>query len=357
MARIYKRGGVYYSDLFLGGKRIRKPLSTDKKIAEEKMAEMVRVRASGKYHHAPISEIRLEFFLKEYLPWLKQTAKKSTWHQHDRAFRHLQKRLGLMTLSQITSKVLDQYQALRKADGMTNETINREIGSIRSAVKRAAVWYNLEPPQLVFKRLEEKKGRLIWWTPEQIHKLASTTKDPWRMMIYFGVYTGVRLGELVHVRREDVVLDEDGTGWVQVTPTKFWTPKDYEKRDIPIPPPFYPMLKAYLDHSRIKSGLLFPYTESVASAYIRKLVRKAKLIGSTHTLRHTYGTWLGKAGVDSFIIKQLMGHSKIETTMRYVHLDPADLQRGAEKLPDLSGSYPLPWPGKMQDIQVRDRTN
>ena len=49
-------------------------------------------------------------------------------------------------------------------------------------------------------------------------------------------------------------------------------------------------------------------------------VRKAGPKNFTfHDLRHTFGTRLADAGVDVVKIKELMGHSSIVTTMRYIH--------------------------------------
>ena len=41
-----------------------------------------------------------------------------------------------------------------------------------------------------------------------------------------------------------------------------------------------------------------------------------------HTLRHTFASWLAMAGVDIYTIKELMGHSDIKMTQRYMHLAP-----------------------------------
>jgi integrase len=49
-------------------------------------------------------------------------------------------------------------------------------------------------------------------------------------------------------------------------------------------------------------------------------VRAAELENLTfHDLRHTFGTRLAASGADVVKIKELMGHSSILTTMRYMH--------------------------------------
>jgi hypothetical protein len=51
-----------------------------------------------------------------------------------------------------------------------------------------------------------------------------------------------------------------------------------------------------------------------------------------YDLRHTFGSRLAMAGVDLPTLKELMGHSHISTTMRYVHPTPAHKQDAMRKL-------------------------
>ncbi len=55
---------------------------------------------------------------------------------------------------------------------------------------------------------------------------------------------------------------------------------------------------------------------------VSQAVKRAGIVKevSVHTLRHTYATHLLEQGVNILIIKDLLGHAHIETTMIYLHL-------------------------------------
>ena len=52
-----------------------------------------------------------------------------------------------------------------------------------------------------------------------------------------------------------------------------------------------------------------------------------------HTLRHTCASWLGQmSGVEALTIRDLLGHSSVTMTDRYMHSDPTDLHDAVHKL-------------------------
>ena len=55
---------------------------------------------------------------------------------------------------------------------------------------------------------------------------------------------------------------------------------------------------------------------------------------STITRRDTFGSRAAMAGVSLPTLKELMGHSSITLTMRYVHPTPAHKKEAIEKLKD-----------------------
>ncbi len=77
-------------------------------------------------------------------------------------------------------------------------------------------------------------------------------------------------------------------------------------------------------------GLQWLLKEAVRKAGIRKDV-------TMHTLRHSYATHLLEDGVDIVTIKEQLGHSRIETTMMYLHI--AQVRRALPHSP-LDTLYP-----------------
>jgi integrase len=57
-----------------------------------------------------------------------------------------------------------------------------------------------------------------------------------------------------------------------------------------------------------------------------------------HCLRHTFGSEAAAAGVPITTIKELMGHARIETTMRYITVNEAQLRDAIATMHDYSGS-------------------
>ena len=67
---------------------------------------------------------------------------------------------------------------------------------------------------------------------------------------------------------------------------------------------------------------------------VRSACKRAGLTGVTfRTLRHTCGSWLGQMScVGALTIRDLLGHSSVTMTDRYMHSDQADLHDAVHKL-------------------------
>ena len=53
-------------------------------------------------------------------------------------------------------------------------------------------------------------------------------------------------------------------------------------------------------------------------------------------LRHTCATRLAQSGENALIIKEWMGHTNLQTTVRYTHLMPKNLMTAAQFLSNMA---------------------
>lgn len=82
---------------------------------------------------------------------------------------------------------------------------------------------------------------------------------------------------------------------------------------------------------RIDSPHVFDGTDP--TKWFRGVLKEAKISNfHRHDLRHTFASRLAMAGVPMRHIAELMGHSEIQTTMRYAHMQPGHLADAVERL-------------------------
>ena len=72
----------------------------------------------------------------------------------------------------------------------------------------------------------------------------------------------------------------------------------------------------------------------------REGMRSIGLDFRLYDLRHTFGSRAVMAGVDLPTLKELMGHSTITMTMRYIHPTPQHKKEALKKLEDFQQGTP-----------------
>ncbi len=151
-----------------------------------------------------------------------------------------------------------------------------------------------------------------------------------RAMILLGAYAGLRVSEIASIRGEHVDL---------ITHTIAITGKGDKTRYIPLHPILQSLAEdmpvrswwfpSWVGNHRFTAG--GPVLGNSVSDSISKTMDRAGVPGKPHSLRHWFGSTLKEAGVDSLVIKELMGHESLATTAIYVQV-PLRMQSTAVNL-------------------------
>lgn len=149
--------------------------------------------------------------------------------------------------------------------------------------------------------------------PDEVLEAALAKADRrQRLMILLGAREGMRRGEIaaVHPRRD---LHRGVDGWKLTVHGK--------GRKIRIMPIADDLAREILEEAG--DGFLFPggYQNSghLSPYWIARLIRRCLVDAwTTHTLRHRFGTKIYMGTGDIYVVKELLGHSRTETTELYV---------------------------------------
>lgn len=339
MATLVRHGKMYYSYLMVKGKRIHRALHPDRRIAEEMLADIIKERNAGR-HGVALSGAAWASFKQRYLAWARGIKAKSSLAHDTRAIGFLEHFRTISTLDQITPQLLEELRAWLITEGQLKPGINRAVQALKTIMRRAEDWNYVRPQKWSsVKKFKLPKGRVDFFTEEEFKKLLKTCSSEYERSIgLLFAYTGVRASEGYWLEWTDVDLQR---GLISVVPKPGFTPKDYECRNISLPPFMVAYLKKLKARAKSKyvladsdmNGWRPPSAEAMGAEFRKNVIKGAGLRGRLHILRHTYASWLAQRGVDLYTIKELLGHASIVTTEIYAHLRPDTLAAAVAHLP------------------------
>jgi integrase len=173
------------------------------------------------------------------------------------------------------------------------------------------------------KPIPEAKKYPVFLTKDQGNKLLDSTRGQHiHQYIMIALFTGCRVSEICNLKWSNVNIEE---GYIRVIG------KGNKERQIPLPNKLINYLR---EKPRIGTYVI---SGSRSNIYVAEEFRKA--IANLdlkefrfHDLRHTYASWLAQAGESIQVIKELLGHSSIQTTMIYAHLSQKTLINAVRSL-------------------------
>lgn len=232
---------------------------------------------------------------------------------------------------------VEDYIAEMEDLGNTGATINKKLSTLNVMLKEAQRM-GWAPNRVLILRRKESSKRLYWYTEEEerdmidaAHKLGLPVLADF---IVWSIDTGFRRSESLRFKVEDF---QGGMLRLHDGETKSDT-----GRTIPATPAVAAMVEKAREagHTRVFQGLTDNKLRGMW-ANMREFLGKSedpKYI--VHVLRHTTATRLAAGGYSASQIQAYMGHSAIQTSMRYIHLCGKDLI-GAAAILARKGTKPV----------------
>ena len=335
--RIYRRKDKWYIDITVQGRRIRKVAGRSRRDAEIlfRQYELKKFRFEKLGINDP-QKIKIRDFFERYLQYSRDNKTSETARSDAGRLRILQEFLdhrNIIYLSQIKPLLIEDFKSER-LETSTATTFNKYLELLKAALNRAVEWDLIPENALTkMKSLKSQRARKIrFFTRDEIVEIVKSADSFLRNVIRIFLYTGMRLGELVHLTWSDIDFDNR---LLHIQSKEQFTPKSKKPRSIPINDQLHRILTKLPRAGKyvFDNGQDQPlYRSQVYYDRFVTLLRRLGMKGKVHDLRHTFASHLVMSGVNLRIVQKLLGHSSIVMTEVYAHLSASSLQEAVTKL-------------------------
>jgi integrase len=335
------RQGKWCVDITVGGKRRIRVIGPDKRQAEMALATIRTDLLRGKLGiQSAIKPVPFGEFAKKFLD--TYASKKRSYIRDLSAYNgHLKVAFSDIALADINLERVEKYITARRAEiscrhkKTSGATINRELALLRTILNKAVDWEYLNANPINWRRVNKlpENSRERYLTPEEKKRLLEAIDESaltLKAFIILAVNTGMRKGELLGLKWANVNLSD-----------RLICLEQSQRKNGKVLKA--PLNQAALDVLRSLSRtsdyvLCDPQTGSPIKGFRRPFAAACKKAGVVdfriHDLRHTFATTLNARGASLTDIKDLLGHSSVAMTSRYITPISDGMRRAVDSLMD-----------------------
>lgn len=330
MAKAYLRGGRWWIDYSINGRRYRRP--TGIPAREKRMAVAYSHQLDAQIARGHIGwETRGPLINRAIAAWLETIRAARSFQTHRRYRHHLKhfseylaaSQPGMRYLSEISPRVVQEYIAHRSGHPTT----------IRAAAALLFSWFSwcvdmrliAANPASKIVRPRPVASEVHYFSPDEMRSLLDKA-GPRRPFYEFLYRSLARFGEAVAFRRKQVDFDRK----VLIFPAE--TSKSRRRDEVELSEKLAAVLEP-ICRPLGPEDLLFPHEAGVHRNTLlyefQRILKSLGLRGNLHSIRHTGISHLVMPPdpVPLAIVKELARHRDIKTTLKYAHLSP-ETRRG-----------------------------
>jgi integrase len=286
------------------------------------------------------TKLTVKAYLEQWLEEKERHVKPTTHEVYEYAGRCLYPHIGSVRLDKLTPlQIQTAFNNIADSNGRAAANKCRRVllGAYKQAVKWQLVTRN---PVEAVSPLKEVRREQTLWTPEEAARFLAMVR-PHRLnaLFYLGMATGLRRGELLGLRWEDI---KGNTLYIRQSHVKakgklvLSTPKTPKgERRVSLSPN---VLEVLLLHRQLQdaerlpswpdSELVFvsevgtPLNPDNVTRLRKQLMKAANVpVARLHDLRHLHASIAIKGGMDPKVLADRLGHSRASFTLDvYTHL-------------------------------------
>jgi integrase len=281
-----------------------------------------------------------DWLAKWFELYIKPSVKESTCKKYSSQIQnHIIPALGDKNLDELDAVTLQSFTVNLRKSHLAANTICGVISLVKMSLKMAlkvGVVDKEFSDCIVMPKKDEKKIECFTEAEQKrIERFVLTSGDKRLFGIVLTLYTGLRIGELLAARWQDIDFKK-GVLYVRYTCRDSWQNGQYVKildtpkteksvRVIPLPKQLLPTLKqikmlSHCEYVVPSQGQFGAQVRSYQRTFSRLLNWLKIPHKGFHSLRHTFATRAIECGMDVKTLSEILGHSNPMVTLsRYAH--------------------------------------
>lgn len=355
--RVYPRGGVWYVDIRVGGKRIRRSAGKTRLEAERELLELRATKGrveSAAPSPAPSQaspaarRFDVRTALERYIDHLEDKGSRPRTVESARtASKPLIAHLGKRAAASLTRSDLSHFAAKRRDAGLSPATANRSLRLLKAALRLAVDDGELDRLPCPVKMVREARPAPTILSAQQIRHLLAKATPRVRIVLQTAAHTGMRNSELRSLLWRDVDFANSSIKIRTKPEAPDFVPKNHAERSIDCSAALVRALREHRMRLRRtgdtdwvfqrneKSGSRWPLKALCAA--VRDAFEAAKLYDydakpGLHMLRRSFASLALAAGTDVETVRDLGGWSGLGVVQRYVASSNEQRRRAIDRI-------------------------
>jgi len=263
-------------------------------------------------------------FWRHEMERMRPQMREGTYRHHKSVLKKVVEYAPRATFTDVNVKYLMGFDRfLRQQYGNGHNTRVANFNKVRRYVNLAIAQDKMERNPFDHFKLSFQDGHRAVLTRPQVAALVKMWSDghlkPGQHValqnFLLGCFTGLRISDVYLVRKSMI----DGDRLV-------FSPKKTQNRNKVIEIPLTAMAKKFIAHGG--DHLAERLSEQKTNAYLKEIAMHADIHQNLtfHVARHTFATIYLELGGSVEVLQRILGHAKLATTMKYVHIARARME-------------------------------